>query len=48
MYKVIKGVSKLAKVGKAPRHITTAARMGLGTNDPGKIDHLKIDLTEAT
>lgn len=39
---------ELAEVGKAPRHIATAARIGLGTNDPGKIDHLKIDLTEAT
>lgn len=40
------GMPALADVGKAPRHIATAARMGLGTNDPGKIDHLKINLTE--
>jgi uncharacterized protein (DUF362 family) len=41
------GMPELAKVGKAARHITTAARMDLGTNDPSKIDHLKIDITEA-
>lgn len=42
------GMPALADVGKAPRHIATAARMVLGTNDPGKIDHLKINLTETT
>ena len=42
------GMPELAKAGKDPRHINTAARKGLGTNDPGKIDHLKIDLTEVS
>jgi hypothetical protein len=35
----------LAPLGERARHIATAARMGLGTNDPAHIDLREIDLT---
>jgi len=35
----------LAPLGERARHVATAARMGLGTNDPARIDVREIDLS---
>jgi uncharacterized protein (DUF362 family) len=37
------GLPELAAVGRPPKWIDTAARLGLGTNDPSKIDLVRIE-----
>lgn len=40
------GLRDLASVGRPPKWIATASKLGLGTNDPEKIELIKIDKLE--
>jgi len=37
--------NELSPLGDRARHVATAARLGLGTNDPARMDIKEIDIT---